>query len=111
MKKVKCVASEYWEDLTVGNSYELINSSEYCFEVKDDSGDSSWYFKSSFEDIKDTIVHSVIQQFEKRSNIGIEKYGVTMDRDDLSVLEWLQHLQEELMDATLYIEKLKQEHE
>jgi len=108
MKKVKCVASEYWEDLTVGNSYELINSSEYCFEVKDDSGDSSWYFKSSFEDIKDSIVHSVIQQFEKRSNIGIKKYGVTMDREDLSPLEWLQHAQEEAMDFCLYLEKLKQ---
>ncbi len=32
-----------------------------------------------------------------------------MDRNDLSPLEWLQHLQEELMDATLYLEKLKKE--
>ncbi len=57
---------------------------------------------------KDTIVDSVIQQFEKRSNVGRNKYGVTMDRNDLKLSEWLQHLQEELMDATLYVEKLKQ---
>jgi hypothetical protein len=59
--------------------------------------------------MKDTIVESVINQFSERSRTGIDKYGVTLDRTDLSTLEWLKHLQEELMDATLYIEKLKQE--
>jgi len=56
---------------------------------------------------KDTIVEAVISSFKERSDVGIKKYNKTMDRDDLSTLEWLQHLQEELMDATLYIEKLK----
>jgi len=56
---------------------------------------------------KDTIVEAVISSFKQRSDVGIKKYNKTMDRDDLSTLEWLQHLQEELMDATLYIEKLK----
>jgi len=59
------------------------------------------------EVVKDTIVESVINQFKERSEVGITKYGTTLDRDDLSTLEWLKHLQEELMDATLYIEKLK----
>jgi hypothetical protein len=59
--------------------------------------------------MKDTIVESVIKQFKDRSDVGIAKYGVTLNREDLSTLEWLKHLQEELMDATLYIEKLKQE--
>jgi len=58
--------------------------------------------------MKDTIVESVIEQFKERSNVGINKYGVTLDRDDLNALEWLQHLQEELMDATLYVQKLKE---
>jgi hypothetical protein len=58
--------------------------------------------------MKDTIVESVIEQFKQRSNVGINKYGVTLDREDLSALEWLQHLQEELMDATLYVQKLKE---
>lgn len=56
---------------------------------------------------QDSIVESVLKQFKDRSNVGISKYGTSMDRNDLSTLEWLKHLQEELMDATLYIEKLK----
>ena len=59
--------------------------------------------------MKDTIVDDVIGSFKQRSEVGIKKYNKTMDRSDLSSLEWLQHLQEELMDATLYIEKLKKE--
>lgn len=59
--------------------------------------------------MKDKIVKSVIKQFKQRSEVGINKYGTTLDRDDLSTLEWLQNLQEELLDATLYIEKLKQQ--
>ena len=59
--------------------------------------------------MKDTIVEDVIGSFKERSEVGIKKYNKTMDRNDLSSLEWLQHLQEELMDATLYIEKLKKE--
>lgn len=58
--------------------------------------------------MKDTIVESVIEQFKQRSEAGINKYGVTLNREDLNVLEWLQHLQEELMDATLYVQKLKE---
>jgi hypothetical protein len=57
--------------------------------------------------MKDSIVESVIEQFKQRSEFGIYKYGITLDREDLNALDWLQHLQEELMDATLYIEKLR----
>ena len=57
--------------------------------------------------MKDTIVESVIEQFKQRSEVGINKYGVTLDRKDLTPLDWMNHLQQELMDATLYIEKLK----
>jgi hypothetical protein len=56
---------------------------------------------------KDTIVNKVIQSFVERSNVGLQKYGTTLDRDDLSVLDWIQHAQEEHMDAILYLEKLK----
>jgi histidinol dehydrogenase len=59
------------------------------------------------EETKDNVVNSVLEAYKKRSNEGIRKYGTTLDRNDLSALEWLQHIQEELMDATLYIEKLK----
>ena len=56
---------------------------------------------------KDTIVESVISKYKERQETGFKKYGTTMDRTDLNLSDWLTHLQEELMDATLYVEKLK----
>ena len=55
----------------------------------------------------DSIVNSIIQSFINRSNIGVEKYNTTLDRDDLAPLDWIKHAQEELMDGILYLEKLK----
>ncbi len=55
----------------------------------------------------DSIVNNVINSFVDRSNIGLQKYGTTLDREDLSLLDWIQHAQEEHMDAILYLEKLK----
>ena len=57
--------------------------------------------------VKDSIVASVIEKFRSRSEVGIAKYGTTLDRTDLGVLDWIQHAQEELMDGILYLEKLK----
>lgn len=54
----------------------------------------------------DSVVREVMSKFNSRSVVGVKKYGVTLDRDDLTRTEWLTHLQEELMDATLYIQKL-----
>ena len=59
--------------------------------------------------MKDTIVQKVIDSFHYREPRGMRKYGVNTDRTDLSTMEWLQHLQEELMDACVYVEKLKSE--
>ena len=57
---------------------------------------------------KDEIVESVINEFRLRSERGMKKYGTTLQDHELSQLEWLKHLQEELMDAVLYLEKVKQ---
>ena len=57
----------------------------------------------------DESVENVITQLREREQRGLSKYGVNTERTDLSTLEWLQHLQEELMDGTVYIEKLKKE--
>ena len=57
----------------------------------------------------DKYVDRVLTRYKERSDVGIKKYSTTLERNDLSVLEWLTHLQEELMDATLYIERLKDE--
>ncbi len=59
--------------------------------------------------MKDTIVESIRQQLLERSNVGIIKYGVTLDRNDLTVLEWLEHAKQEQMDSILYLEKIIQE--
>ena len=60
--------------------------------------------------MNDKIVLSVLESFKKRSEIGIKKYNTTLERNDLSTLEWLQHAQEEAMDFVLYLERLKQEY-
>jgi hypothetical protein len=57
----------------------------------------------------DCIVQTVIHKFVERSVKGKEKYGTDLDRTDLSVVDWIQHAQEEHMDAILYLEKLKQQ--
>jgi len=54
----------------------------------------------------DSINHAVIQKIHDRAEKGFQTYGVTMDRDDLGMLNWLQHLQEEMLDACIYIEKV-----
>ena len=56
--------------------------------------------------ISDSIVESVIKKYRQRSQAGINKYGVTMDRNDLSDVDWLTHAQEEAQDLTLYLEKM-----
>ena len=80
------------------------------FVYNDDDREFYFFDESHFEIIEsDPIVESVINQFKTRSEIGIKKYGTTLERNDLSTLDWLKHLQEEMMDAVLYIEKLKSE--
>lgn len=53
----------------------------------------------------DSIVESVREQFLKRSEVGIKKYGTTLQENNND--DFLEHLKQELMDAVLYIEKLQ----
>ena len=55
----------------------------------------------------DSIVDSIIDQFVDRAAFGKQKYNTDLDREDLSILEWLEHAKQEHMDAILYLEKLK----
>lgn len=64
---------------------------------------------TNMEKLTDTIVESVIAKFKQRSEVGISKYGKTLDRTDLNYKDWLNHIQEELMDAVLYCERLRKE--
>ena len=54
------------------------------------------------------ILTEVIQDFQDREKKGLETYGTTLDRKDLSTSQWLVHLREELMDAILYLKKLEE---
>jgi hypothetical protein len=55
----------------------------------------------------DSIVDSIIDQFVERAAFGKAKYNTDLDREDLSILEWIEHAKQEHMDAILYLEKLK----
>jgi len=59
-------------------------------------------------EFRDPVVHRVVQKFVSRSDIGFAKYGVTLEQDTSKMFEWLNHLQEELMDAVLYLQKAKE---
>ena len=55
------------------------------------------------------IEYKVCTKITQRAALGKEKYGTTMERDDLTPLDWLKHAQEEAMDLAVYLEKLMQE--
>ena len=57
----------------------------------------------------DNNVNQICQEFVRRSEHGFRKYGVTTERNDLHLEQWIQHLKEELMDAIVYIHKVQQE--
>ena len=52
------------------------------------------------------IEEQVIAKIRSRAEVGLNKYGVTLERGDLSIKEWLIHAQEEAMDLSGYLEKV-----
>ena len=60
--------------------------------------------------IQDKNVLSVMARFKERSEAGMKKYKTTLERTDLTTLEWLTHAQEEAMDFVPYLERLKHEY-
>lgn len=72
--------------------------------------DDRWTMDSTYKNNqikKDPIVQRVISIMELRSKVGIDKYGTTLYDSPDGFYQFLNHLQEELLDAILYIEKLK----
>jgi hypothetical protein len=59
-------------------------------------------------EFRDPVVERVVDKFVMRSDVGFAKYGVTLEDDKSNLFEWVNHLQEELMDAVLYLQKLKE---
>lgn len=54
---------------------------------------------------------NVAAKMIERSRFGLAKYGQTVETNPLNLIEWLTHLQEELMDAVVYLERIKEEME
>lgn len=63
---------------------------------------------TSLKPKQDSIVESVRQKLLERSKAGINKYNTTLEREDLTTLDWLIHAQEEAMDLANYLEVLIQ---
>ena len=95
--------------LIVGATYRVTDQSwsMNTFSIVDNFGNKLWFNVENdhFEMVKkDAVVESVINKYQQRSKLGIGKYGTTLQ--DNNTDNFLIHLQEELMDASLYIEKL-----
>ncbi len=54
----------------------------------------------------DEIVLNVMKKLNDRSLIGLTKYNTSLNNSNLPLKDWLIHLQEELLDACNYIEKI-----
>ena len=62
---------------------------------------------------RDPVVENVVDKFVKRSDVGYEKYGRTLDTErrgkHKDLAGYLNDIQEELMDAVLYIQAAREE--
>jgi len=56
------------------------------------------------------ILTEVIEDLQAREKKGLETYGTTLDRKDLTTSQWIVHLREELQDSILYLKKLEEIH-
>ena len=69
--------------------------------------------RSKVVDFRDPVVERVVDKFVSRSDVGYAKYGTTLDEERTTqlkgLLKYLQDIQEELMDAILYIQTAREE--
>jgi hypothetical protein len=88
------------EDLfmqAVKQQHEAVLESEKRYNKK--------YVDQSKTFIPDSIVKKIREEMLIRAEMGFKKYNTTLDRTDLSVIDYLQHAKEEAMDLALYLEK------
>ena len=98
-----------------GDVKVTIDKSKYIYESPDGEIVTRRPFNGDISDREvisdpkrtDRHVQQVKEKFEQRSQTGIKKYGTTLERDDLNIIDWLTHLEEELMDGLLYLQVLK----
>ena len=82
--------SEYNEDVYHDSFYDALAKSQAQYEKRF---------------MPDSIVQKIQQEMNTRAEMGFNKYKQTLDRTDLSVIDYLQHAKEEAMDLALYLEK------
>lgn len=93
-----------YDVLASDNSFD----NRHSIRIKDETGNIRKFSAEYFELVEektDSIVEDVINQFRKRSKVGIEKYGTTLN--DNNTDDFLEHTKQELMDAVNYIQKLQ----
>jgi hypothetical protein len=66
------------------------------------------FSQRKLNNMNSSIIQSIIDDLESREKKGLETYGTTVDRNDLTQDEWMQHLYEELLDSAVYLKKLMQ---
>jgi len=124
---LKCVSNDSVENrLTIGRYYSIeynyvdhLGKTIYYYMLDDCGTYSSYHPKyfvegaprslSTVDRITDPIVEQVKDFFDKRSEVGIKKYGTTLYENNKD--NFLDHLREELHDAILYLTKLKNDEE
>lgn len=96
------VSDSYGDPLTLGSFYDMLERDASVIIRVDDIR------VREPEVVKpDPIVESVVDQLRSRSEVGIKKYGTTLEDNKLSTAEWIEHAKQEAMDFVLYLEKLK----
>ena len=122
-KVLKCIDNKGLENrLTIGRYYPADYTYSYgdggpiTYYILDDLGAYSYYSSTHFVEgeprsisTTDPIVEQVKDFFDKRSQVGIKKYGTTLYENNKD--NFLDHLREELHDAILYLTKLKNDEE
>ena len=126
---IKCFGNDYHKDgklyendkyptLFTSNPFENLQRVVNIGEIKTEKQPFATYDDLIAENTKgklktnknvDKTVEAVIDKFQKRSEVGIKKYGVTLDREDLELEDWLLHFQEEMQDGILYLERALKE--
>ena len=67
--------------------------------------DIEWGDYASSQNENSNTLNEVISDMIAREKLGLKKYGTTIDREDYSLKDWMQHHYEELLDAALYVKK------
>ena len=106
---MKRIAKENKIGLIVGKKYKVIKYrfDDFYISYPGENAFKKCELDTFFEpkQKKDKIVSQVVNKFKERSKIGIKKYGTTLHENNTD--DFFNHLQEELMDAILYLQKLK----